>query len=59
MFGCVFVYILKDHNSYSATQEEVFQSCACDIVLSVIDGYNGSIIASGQTSKQKPYYHTI
>lgn len=33
-------------------QEDVFQCCAYDIVTSVLRGYNGSIIASGQTSKE-------
>jgi hypothetical protein len=47
VFGHACMYILN----YSSTQEDVFQSCAYDIILSVIDGYNGSIIASGQTSK--------
>lgn len=39
----------------SSTQDFVFQCCASDIVKSVIDGYNGSIIASGQTSSGKTY----
>jgi kinesin family protein 3/17 len=38
-----------------SSQQDVFLRCASDIVKSVINGYNGSIIASGQTSTlQKP-----
>eukprot|EP00117_Sycon_ciliatum_P022262 scpid16682/ scgid5307/ Kinesin-like protein KIF3A; Microtubule plus end-directed kinesin motor 3A len=41
----------------SSTQEEVYADCARDIVHSVLKGYNGSIIAYGQTSTGKT--HTI
>ena len=34
---------------YRATQDEVFVSGVKEIVESVLDGYNGSVIASGQT----------
>lgn len=33
----------------SSTQEEVYDICAHHIVVSVLEGYNGSIIAYGQT----------
>lgn len=36
----------------STTQEMIFQQCVKDIVESVLQGYNGSIIASGQTGKE-------
>ena len=36
---------------YRITQELVFDTCVKDIVESVLHGYNGSIIASGQTGK--------
>jgi hypothetical protein len=38
-----------------SSQQDVFLRCASDIVKSVINGYNGSIIASGQTSSGKTY----
>ena len=34
----------------SSTQEVVFDVCVREIVESVLQGYNGSVIASGQTS---------
>ena len=34
---------------YSTTQEMVYDACVKDIVVSVLEGYNGSIIAYGQT----------
>jgi len=34
---------------YSTTQEMVYEACVKDIVVSVLEGYNGSIIAYGQT----------
>ena len=34
----------------SCTQEVVFDVCVREIVESVLQGYNGSVIASGQTS---------
>ena len=33
----------------STTQEMVYEACVKDIVVSVLEGYNGSIIAYGQT----------
>jgi len=34
----------------SSTQGVIFDECVREIVESVLQGYNGSIIASGQTS---------
>ena len=42
----VMVCVLYFH---SCTQEQIFEVSTKDIVESVLDGYNGSIIASGQT----------
>ena len=39
------------------SQEEVYSICAQPIVLSVLEGYNGSVIAYGQTGTGKT--HTI
>ncbi len=33
----------------SSTQDQIFGVCAMEIVESVLQGYNGSLIASGQT----------
>ncbi|KAI6655252.1 Kinesin-like protein KIF3A [Oopsacas minuta] len=41
----------------TALQEEVYDTCAQPIVLSVLEGYNGSVIAYGQTGTGKT--HTI
>lgn len=40
------------HNS---TQEEVFETCGHEIVRNVIEGYNGTIMAYGQTGAGKTY----
>ena len=40
------------HNS---TQEEVFETCAQEIVKSVIEGYNGTVLTYGQTGAGKTY----
>ena len=37
------------HILYSTTQDTVYETCVEDIVVSVLEGYNGSIIAYGQT----------
>ncbi|CAI5473655.1 unnamed protein product [Closterium sp. Yama58-4] len=39
----------------SATSEEVFQSRACEIAKAVVDGFNGTIFAYGQTSSGKTF----
>ena len=39
-----------------ATQSLIFEVGVKDIVESVLDGYNGSIIASGQTGKDGLVY---
>ncbi|KAJ3105594.1 Kinesin- protein 6 [Phlyctochytrium planicorne] len=38
-----------------ATQEEVFDYVAKDVVLNVLDGYNGTIFAYGQTGSGKTF----
>ena len=39
----------------STDQESVYRSCVADVTLSVLEGYNGSIIAYGQTGTGKTY----
>lgn len=41
----------------SSTQEVIYDSCAKHIVMSVLEGYNGSIIAYGQTSNHLSCYY--
>eukprot|EP00118_Oscarella_pearsei_P004764 m.20793 g.20793 ORF g.20793 m.20793 type:complete len:1170 (+) comp28085_c0_seq1:96-3605(+) len=36
-------------------QEAVYQSCVAEVTMSVLEGYNGSIIAYGQTGTGKTY----
>jgi kinesin family protein 6/9 len=38
-----------------ASQEAVFDACAADIVKSVVAGYNGTVMAYGQTGAGKTY----
>ena len=40
------------HNS---SQEEVYDYCARDIVRQCVDGYNGTIMAYGQTGAGKTF----
>lgn len=42
----------------NASQEQVFESCAGDVVRSVMDGYNGTIMAYGQTGAGKTHTMT-
>lgn len=42
----------------SASQEQIFESCAKDIVQSVMKGYNGTIMAYGQTGAGKTHTMT-
>lgn len=42
----------------NASQEQVFESCATDVVKSVMDGYNGTILAYGQTGAGKTHTMT-
>jgi len=42
----------------NASQEQVFECCAADIVRSVMDGYNGTIMAYGQTGAGKTHTMT-
>ncbi|KAF5834060.1 kinesin motor domain-containing protein [Dunaliella salina] len=39
----------------SASQEEVYQAAAADVLKSALDGYNGTIMAYGQTGAGKTY----
>jgi len=41
-----------DENSY---QEEVYEKCAKDLVLSCLNGYNTTILAYGQTGSGKTF----
>ncbi len=43
LISCVLFSLL------SSTQDQIFGVCAMEIVESVLQGYNGSLIASGQT----------
>ena len=40
---------------HNATQEDVFDSCARDIVKSVVDGFNGTVLVYGQTGAGKTF----
>lgn len=42
----------------NASQEQVFDSCAGEVVRSVMDGYNGTILAYGQTGAGKTHTMT-
>merc|ERR1719158_2033681 len=42
----------------NASQETVFEVCARDVVKSVMDGYNGTILAYGQTGAGKTHTMT-
>jgi len=42
----------------NASQEQVFDTCAADVVKSVMDGYNGTILAYGQTGAGKTHTMT-
>eukprot|EP00747_Dinoflagellata_sp_TGD_P183613 gnl/TRDRNA2_/TRDRNA2_38580_c0_seq1.p1 gnl/TRDRNA2_/TRDRNA2_38580_c0~~gnl/TRDRNA2_/TRDRNA2_38580_c0_seq1.p1 ORF type:complete len:726 (-),score=212.41 gnl/TRDRNA2_/TRDRNA2_38580_c0_seq1:48-2225(-) len=42
----------------NASQDFVFQCCASEVVRSVMDGYNGTIMAYGQTGAGKTYTMT-
>lgn len=41
----------------NGSQEQIFEICASDVVRSVMDGYNGTILAYGQTGAGKT--HTV
>ena len=43
---------------WNASQEEVYEAAAQDVVNGVIDGYNGTIFAYGQTGAGKTYSMT-
>jgi kinesin family protein 6/9 len=40
---------------HNATQEDVFDTCARDIVKSVVDGINGTVLVYGQTGAGKTF----
>jgi kinesin family member 6/9 len=40
---------------HNASQDTVFDECARDIVSSVLEGYNGTIMTYGQTGAGKTY----
>jgi kinesin family protein 6/9 len=40
------------HNS---SQEDVFEACARDIVKSVVEGFNGTVLVYGQTGAGKTF----
>jgi len=42
----------------NASQEQVFELCASEVVRSVMDGYNGTIMAYGQTGAGKTHTMT-
>lgn len=42
----------------NSSQESVFETCASDVVKSVMDGYNGTILAYGQTGAGKTHTMT-
>jgi kinesin family protein 6/9 len=42
----------------NASQEQVFECCAQDVVRSVMEGYNGTILAYGQTGAGKTHTMT-
>lgn len=43
---------------HNATQEQVYDQCAKDVVDSVLEGYNGTLIAFGQTGAGKTFTMT-
>eukprot|EP00928_Gymnodinium_smaydae_P004955 TRINITY_DN116_c1_g1_i1.p1 TRINITY_DN116_c1_g1~~TRINITY_DN116_c1_g1_i1.p1 ORF type:complete len:762 (-),score=210.65 TRINITY_DN116_c1_g1_i1:98-2278(-) len=42
----------------NASQEQVFETCAADVTRSVMEGYNGTILAYGQTGAGKTHTMT-
>jgi len=42
----------------NASQEQVFETCCADVVKSIMDGYNGCIMAYGQTGAGKTHTMT-
>ncbi|CAG9465590.1 unnamed protein product [Pedinophyceae sp. YPF-701] len=47
-----------DNILHEASQEEVFDVCARDVIDSFLDGYNGTILCYGQTGAGKTYTMT-
>ena len=44
-----------DKLMHNASQEDVFEYCARDIVASVAEGYNGTVLCYGQTGAGKTF----
>lgn len=44
-----------DHIMHNASQEMVYEECGTPIVKSLLDGYNGTILAYGQTGAGKTF----
>ena len=44
-----------DRILHNASQEDVFDSCARDIIKSVVDGFNGTVLCYGQTGAGKTF----
>ncbi|OMJ90760.1 hypothetical protein SteCoe_6838 [Stentor coeruleus] len=44
-----------DEFLHNSTQEEVYDTCGRDIIHSVLEGYNGTVFAYGQTGAGKTY----
>uniref|UniRef100_A0A671M4K0 Kinesin-like protein n=1 Tax=Sinocyclocheilus anshuiensis TaxID=1608454 RepID=A0A671M4K0_9TELE len=49
------LYVFDKVFPTNCTQEQVYNTCAKQIVKDVLDGYNGTIFAYGQTSSGKTY----
>ena len=43
---------------HNASQDEVYHRCASDLVSHVLDGYNATVMAFGQTGAGKTYTMT-
>jgi len=43
---------------HNASQDETYESCAADIIDSVVEGYNGTVLCYGQTGAGKTYSMT-
>ncbi|MEQ2267805.1 Kinesin heavy chain isoform 5C, partial [Xenotaenia resolanae] len=48
-------YVFDQVFPTNTTQEQVYNACAKQIVRDVLDGYNGTIFAYGQTSSGKTH----
>jgi kinesin family protein 6/9 len=48
-----------DNVLHNVSQETVFDECAREIISSVVDGYNGTILAYGQTGAGKTFTYVL